>query len=79
MKQFKKMTAFAVLLATLGVTPQIDAQEGVASIGGIGYEESMVLPSMTPYIAICTVAAIGIVAIAVRHSHGHGHSHNHNH
>lgn len=81
MFNFKKIVLLTLLAATfMGTSAEVDAQGSFASVGGVGYEESLVLPSMTPYIALCTVAALGIVAIAVRHTgHGHSHSHNHSH
>jgi len=77
MKKIRKLTALTLLLASLtGSSFQADAQQ-VASVGGVGYEESIVAPSLTPYIALCAVAALAIVAIAVRHVGHSSHSHSH--
>lgn len=74
----KTSTILTVLMASLTTAPfQAEGQQ-VASVGGVGYEESIVAPSMTPYLALCAVTALAIVAVAVRHT-GSGHNHNHSH
>lgn len=76
MKKLRKLILTTLAASSLSTT-LVYAQEQpdfVESCGGVGYEESICCPSLTPYIALCTVAAIGIVAIAIRHT-GHGHSH----
>ncbi|MBA2726577.1 MAG: hypothetical protein H0U49_00185 [Parachlamydiaceae bacterium] len=78
MKKIKKLTTLALLFASLtGTAFQAEAQQ-VASVGGVGYEESIVAPSLTPYIILTAVVALAIVAVAVRHT-GSGHTHVHNH
>ncbi len=78
MKKFKNFTALTLVIASLSGAPsQADAQQ-VASVGGVGYEETLVAPSLAPYIALCAVTALIIVAVAVRHvGSGHNHSHSH--
>lgn len=70
-------TLRAILLAmTLGLcasTSSLAAQE--FDMGGSGYQNSWTAPSLTPYIALGTVAAVAIAVMAIRHHHGHGHSH----
>lgn len=79
MKKFKKMIAFATLLALLGSTVEVNAQEYVSNAGGICYEECRQCHSYAPAIALGTIAAVAIIAIAVQNrshgGHGHGHSH----
>jgi hypothetical protein len=79
MKKIKKyLLIMAVAVSSSNLAGADLEWDDYESCGGVGYEESLCAPSLTPYIALCTVAAIGIVAIAIRHTgHGHGHSHSH--
>lgn len=76
MKTFKKMIALAALVAMVGSTAGLSAQE---PIGGYGYNESRTAPSLAPAIALGTIAIVAIVAVAVQNrshgGHGHGHAH----
>lgn len=80
MKKYRKL-AFMALLTAVFCSTSVNLQaQDCCSVGGVGYEESLVVPSLTPYIALATVATIGLVAIAIRHTgSGHSHSHSHSH
>ncbi len=73
------MVALATLLALFGSTANINSQEYVSNIGGIGYEESRQAHSLAPAIALGTIAAVAIIAVAVQNrshtTHAHGHAH----
>lgn len=75
MNKIKKWVAGAALIAmTTSTANTLDAQEYYTDLGGVGYEDSISVPSLTPYIAVCTLALVAIVVLAVRHHH-HAHAH----
>lgn len=77
MKKIKRIVAAAALLTMLSSAVNLEAQGYYEdTTGGIGYQTSSTVPSLTTEIALGTVAIIAIVAIAIRHGH-HGHSHSH--
>lgn len=73
MKTLRAMIAAMMTLGMFAFPPSLAAQE--FDMGGSGYQNSWSAPSLTPYIALGTVAAVAIAVMAVRHHHGHGHSH----
>lgn len=81
MTKLRKFVALATLLVMAAGTMNngLEAQDYVTDCGGYGYEESCCSPSLTPYIALGSVAIIAIVALAVRHHHHHHHQHSHCH
>jgi hypothetical protein len=82
MRTIKKFVFSMAIVASLtSTTIQAECSRewtGYDSVGGVGYQESVMVPSLTPYIALVTVAALAIVAVAIRHA-GHSHHHDHNH
>lgn len=77
MKAFKKMIAVATAIAMVGLSSQnVEAQDYFIDGDFSGYEDSRSAPSLTPAVALATVALIAIIATTVKDGHG-GHSHAH--
>jgi hypothetical protein len=69
----KKIVALLAITMTLIATPsQAEASPNQYDLGGVGYQNSWTLPSLTPFIALGTVAVVAIAVLAIRHHH---HSH----
>jgi hypothetical protein len=76
MNVFKKMIVSATLVAMVGaLAPNLAANEDVCDAGKSGYEQCRRIPSLTPAIALGTIAIIAIIAVAVQNSSHHGHVH----
>jgi len=75
MKLLKKLLASILLIAVISGVP-VEAQPNhMADANGNGYVESRGAPTLTPAIALGSIAVIAVVALAVQNAQGHsGHS-----
>lgn len=72
----RKFLAILTLVA-LSCAHVNSAQAEVRDMNGKGYIASRGAPSLTPAIALGTIAVVAIVAVALQHTGGHSSTHAH--
>lgn len=77
MKTLKKLITIAMLMAMVGTSSSVKAEEIYYDTGGCGWEDCREAPCLTPAIALGAIALVAIIAVAVQNSHHHGHGHCH--